>query len=347
MQKFKMPFRKILLIVEIGIILFFGLKQYGDYSVNRASLNESRQGLYFSENSMVYSNKTICAGTEEANIFILDMEIVPSFFEQPRFGIILQLYERSSGCELTIGQWDKSLMVLSSDDYSNSRRLPKIYARMEPDEGVKRIRIISSLEGTKLIINGELSGSNRELQIKIPDIINNAYLILGNGKNGMCPWAGSIHSLHIGHSFESRDGLTYSFDSLSGFPVVDISGRNISLIKPEKIYPLNRNILELPNFRTLVTNNMITDLILNFFGFIPFGFLISVNLREKREFTSLHYILIGFISSFVFSLVIEVSQIWISSRNSSLQDLFLNTAGGTAGALAALKTAVRINVFKE
>jgi len=77
----------------------------------------------------------------------------------------------------------------------------------------------------------------------------------------------------------------------------------------------------------------LTDIAGNILLFIPFGFLIFILLNNKNAFTKLF---LSILFGFIFSLFIEISQLFFHGRTSSLLDLAMNTTGTFFGALAAL-----------
>lgn len=105
---------------------------------------------------------------------------------------------------------------------------------------------------------------------------------------------------------------------------------NLMLVKKTPF--ADRSVLKWP--ATQISKHrfpFIIDIIVNFIGFMPFGFLLMLLILTK---TPLKYRLLSVSCiSFSFSLCIEISQIWIPIRDSSSLDLLLNTSGGLAGGL--------------
>ena len=86
------------------------------------------------------------------------------------------------------------------------------------------------------------------------------------------------------------------------------------------------------------TNNLV-DLIVNFLGFLPFGFIVAVCLpwRSKRQ-----CILGTTTVALLFSMSVEISQILMSYRYTSVIDILLNSLGGYVGAFVAWRRKVLI-----
>jgi glycopeptide antibiotics resistance protein len=76
------------------------------------------------------------------------------------------------------------------------------------------------------------------------------------------------------------------------------------------------------------------DILANILFYIPFGFL-TAGLAIQHRFKIPLSLGLGALLSAVLSLFLEVGQVYFSARTSSIIDLFLNTASGFMGAIAA------------
>lgn len=74
------------------------------------------------------------------------------------------------------------------------------------------------------------------------------------------------------------------------------------------------------------------DFIINFFGFLPIGYLITaLNFNYYTLNLKIMLILVGFVG-FILSLIIEVSQfLFITSRVASIYDVLANSFGAISG----------------
>jgi hypothetical protein len=144
----------LIIVLTMAIMIYFGINQKGfDYN-NSISWLQNEGGLYFSTSSFAYTEKFFPREPIGFNGLSINLTLKPDFFDFPRFSVILQIYNKADDSQITIGQWDKSLVVLNSNDYSNIRRKPKIYIPMA-DNGQKReISIISDKTGTSVFIEG-------------------------------------------------------------------------------------------------------------------------------------------------------------------------------------------------
>jgi len=98
------------------------------------------------------------------------------------------------------------------------------------------------------------------------------------------------------------------------------------------LFEISKEHISLPKSEFTYRKSFFKDCIINFLGFIPFGFILSATLIKFEGTFEKHYILIAVLFCFAVSLIIEVFQAWIPSRSSSMLDLILNTLGALIGA---------------
>ncbi len=315
--------RKALLLPFFALLCFFGFQKGDRFQENKARWTGNEGGIRFEPNSMVWGKGLFEGAAGSGSPFSLELTLQPLPAKPLRFGVILQIYNPSSRQELTLGQWGNSLVVLGSDDYSNSRRHPKIYGDLGSSGGERRVRIDSGDKGTFLYIDEVLRGQNANLLLSLPSPREDNLLILGNGKHGKSPWSGELGEIRV-----------------AGLPVIDFRGsipsRYPRLSIPPMIRDLHPGFLRMPELSSPELRYMSLDILLNFFGFLPFGYLLFVNLGYRKRPGPAVTFAVAVLASFLFSLSIETAQTVIPGRDSSLLDLILNTAGGFTGAALGL-----------
>ncbi|MEE2733059.1 MAG: VanZ family protein [Pseudomonadota bacterium] len=307
----------------------------------------AEQGLVFNGHAQAYTERFF-APDPAASAVTIEMAIKPQYQPPTRYRVLLNIYDLENDTQIVVGQWRQRLMVLQSEDYSNRQRLPKIYADLDADHSLNRIRLESGPQGTRVYINDQLQGSNRHLVLALPSHPTRSHLILGSDASASYPWTGSIQSLAIyAHRPEapanSGPGLLYQFSAQDTQQVADASPHSIPLLLPSTPVILKKKLLQLPTRRDLTARWLWRDSLINYFGFIPFGLLLSRLLltRQQQRGPLTHHnhwrssILPSTLAAFLFSLSIETTQIAIPERTSYLLDLILNTAGGFSGALVA------------
>ena len=293
----------------------------------------------------------------------LSFELAISLQHQstPQFEMILQLSGNRRDSRIVIGRWGDSLMVLTGDDYSNTRREPKIYAPLENSGHTQFISVVSEPAGTTVFIDGKLSAHNKAVTLKLADKAAASRLVTGNSLRGNSPLNGTLYGLAVytdglssaeiglhysawkeSGSFGSlRTGnpyMLYTFDEVSGTGVPEATGKDYYLNLPKR-KPVFRTQF-LAGFRASDTTlTTVVDILLNFFGFIPASFVLFLLLQRGLNNKSVITLVITVLFAFFLSFAIELRQVWLPTRYSSLPDLILNTLGGGFGGFAAYLTA--------
>jgi len=96
---------------------------------------------------------------------------------------------------------------------------------------------------------------------------------------------------------------------------------------------LDKKILSLTWEELNFDSRFIQDIIINFAGFIPLGFVLIATFIKAGGFFKKYGILITLVSGFTVSLTIEFLQAWIPSRSSDILDLIFNTLGTLLGVM--------------
>ncbi|MEM7212582.1 MAG: VanZ family protein [Pseudomonadota bacterium] len=137
-------------------------------------------------------------------------------------------------------------------------------------------------------------------------------MAIGNEVTGARPWLGEIEQVRIQTASE-----TYTYEDLSLWQT------------PEKFWETTREP-KLEPFRYLDWGDAINNLLL----YIPLGFLFAILVPGHGRFRLLRPVLLVA----AVSASMEIAQLFISTRNPSINDLILNTISGALGAVAARLT---------
>jgi len=318
-----------LILLCFTVLLFFGFHQKGYSSENRTFWYEG-DGLQFLNPSFVYSSND--TGEKDVNKFNLKTTVTIKKQEQPYFARMLTLIPLEKPYkQFLIGQWDHSLVIMNGTDYGNFRKEPKIYLPIDIDGKPVTISIQVSPEVTEVYIDNTLFRRYDSMSFTIPA---QSILVLGDMKYRSLGWEGTYHSLSLQTGSEKKVWASYDFTKNHGLIIPDTSGSNNPLQNPDQRPELILHPFERPTISWWFLLNNRIDIFLNWIGFIPFTFLLTIGLARKKIPNGI----IGILSTaaaFSLSLIIETYQIWIPTRNSSLLDLFLNTTGGGTGFLFA------------
>ncbi len=187
-------------------------------------------------------------------------------------------------------------------------------------------------------------------------------LILANALTASDSWSGKITqlaiyrnqlspeqiSLHFSDWTEGRppSGATdpsqlalYRFQERAGSVVHNERNPATDLVIPARYFVLRPEFLSLPWLHYHPTWAYWQDVAVNIAGFVPFGFVFSAYFSDARmiRYPAALVILLGFSTS----LLIEVLQAYLPTRDSGVNDLITNTLGTACGVALYRSSAIR------
>lgn len=347
--------------VVLSTILIIGLKPKDFSPPNNAAWLNERPGIRFERSGIAYTDSIADLIHEHISPergFSIEIALKPKSYQEDGFNFIFLIHGGNDRRQFLIGQWRDALIVMNGDDYDNHRKTKRISLKSTSAvPTVQLLTLTSDAKGSKIYMNGSLVRRRKDLQLEIPNE-NQPRLLLGNSVYGNHSWQGEIYGVAIfGKVLSKRDVETHfqAWSENPRFPFAkqplpfilfpfEENGGTLAKNYPDETHPLylpslmkilSPRIFPRYRFEQLFNWNIFTnnDALLNFFGFIPLGFLLSITLLRLGEGSKRHYIAITIAAGFLVSLFIETIQAWIPDRNSDLQDLILNTAGTLVGAI--------------
>lgn len=328
---------------------------------NEVSWLSIQNGISFEGRGIVYSSDLLDAAKLFQNKSIsIEMWLEPDtdalwHVDHWHYGQILSLYNNDVGSEsMIIGQWASILSINGS-----SFPVPRNYKEIGLAEALKMgktsfITITSDLVKTAVYVNGRpsevfpdvtLLGKSNDLSVR---------LLLGNSPTGQYPWRGKIFGLAIynkaltgQHAYQhyqmwakrdiqaisKMEGLLalYPFDELHGNIAHNYSGIGYNLMLPPTLNILQKDILTLPWRDFHLNRSYLKDVLINLVGFVPFGFFFLALFYGTKKSSSYGICLIVTIMGVGTSLTIELTQVFLPLRSSSLTDMICNTIGTIIG----------------
>lgn len=352
----------LLLIITLAT-LWAGLDPKGYRLRNEVEWLDDRPGLRFGKFGRVHTAPFLDAGTaadlSQAG-FTLTLAIDPAPDPQGGFRVIACFHAGAPESQFIIGQWREFVIVMNGDDYDNTRRLPRVTAdtSLFADRPLM-LTIVTTINGTSLYLNGERVAASARLQLTLPAKPEMGRLVLGNSVDASQPWKGEITSFELlarplttkevqaryrsRHAGETQTPelsvpalLYFNFSEIRGDTIQNLGSLAEPLSIPPRLHALGARALAWDPPVGASSLSLTLDIVLNFVGFMPFGFAFALVLRSARS-SPTKAIALTVLAGLAVSLFIELTQAWIPSRDSSLRDLLLNTAGAPIGAFFAVQ----------
>jgi hypothetical protein len=255
-----------------------------------------------------------------------------------------------------LGQWKSSFIIRwPAPGYDVRKKWKEIEVEDALPKGGRRLITVASDEkGTFIYVDGELARSYPNLDSNdVAHRIRASSFVLGNSPSGQGSWSGDVFGLAFydaalnekealesfrqwtkgqkGKNPYPSETALYLFEEGGGNRVRNALGPGPSLSIPE--HPaFQREVLGPPLINKYNKFSYIKDGIVNLVGFVPLGLFLSLWLLKTRPWPMGSIILIAVGVGGLMSLTIELAQVFIPVRDSSLMDLMCNTFGTLVGA---------------
>ena len=356
--------------IFFGIVCFFiitifflaGLWPLNFNPGNEVKWLKDRNGIHFYGRGIVYSS-SLLKGQEQDffqnNSITIEIWLQPKKVPDRHFAYIASLYDGKDTEYLTIGQWNNTLEIFT-DRIINKEKIESLHnvglGNTLNDREVKFITLTSDPLGTKIYVNGNFEKNYPKYSLISKKQLTNTQLILGNSPTGKNPWKGDIYGLAAysrplsekevfqnyqlwlkRNSSELLDSESllqlYLFDEHDGTLVHNHTGQQHDLLIPATFHMLHKTILTLPWRDFRLNSSYLRDIFINVAGFIPFGFFFYAFLNNiKKASRARNYLIAIFLGGGI-SLAIELLQVYLPTRSSSLTDLICNILGTCIGVI--------------
>lgn len=312
------------------------------------------RGIVYSEDPFLFPQKP------DSEIMSISLEVYLQSKKEPNsnLGMIIAFNEKHKPPSLLLAQWKKSLVLKTINTDLTSEKIYKEVGLSNalPKDSIQFISITSGNDGTKIYLNGEIKKHFPSFYIVSAKKPFSGKMILGNSASGNVPWAGNIFGIGI-YEYElapelinqhyqswllndvskltSEDNIIalYTFEEGDGVIIENRISSKQHLIIPERFIILEKTMFELPWTNFKFNESFLSDFIINLVGFIPLGIMFSLYFNRILKINGIRLFLITLIIGGSISFLIELIQILIPQRNSSLSDLLLNIIGLCTGFL--------------
>ncbi len=352
------------------IIVVFGLWPLNLNPFNPVFWLKDEPGVRFSGSAQLYTDGDL-TGAFPGRSISLEMELRPAAEPNNRLPHILSLWDGRRQEVFLIGQWKDSTAIrvrTSRPDVPRGYR-ERGQSRVLIKNRKVFVTLTSSLEGTTLYVDGAMVKTFPGFQLLEDGPAGRGVLVLGNSAIGKSHWAGDLlglalysralsdHEVRENHSrwvrrdyasLKNAPGLIglYPFTEGQGDSVRNLAGGAHPLLKPAVFHPLQKVILEWPTKEQLERWSFYQDMAVNMLGFIPLGFFFALWLLR---FTRLSFLPAGVLTLVLgsgISLGIELTQVYLPTRDSSASDLVFNLLGTLVG-IVILRLAARSDLVER
>ena len=258
---------------------------------------------------------------------------------------------------LAFGQWKSELIIRST---TPGQRRRKVYSETGASGVLKKqspshVTIVSHGGDVVIYAGGKFAKERRDFPLLRRGDVSPNLIVVGNSSTGKNPWKGDLLYLAIhdralspkeiaerysrleDRGIPEEDSgamplMEYTFEERGGDVARNRAGGRFPLSIPRLFRPIKMTLLALPEPKDLFTRSNIIDVFINIFGFIPFGILVTALLKTKLgDRGTFRVLFLLILAGGVFSLSIEILQLFLPNRHSSLLDLITNVLGTLIG----------------
>lgn len=348
------PWRWLLLAAITLFMLWAGLDPKGYRFHNEVEWIDGTNGVRIGRFGRLQTEPFL-SGEQAAALnrsgYAMELALDPSSDPHGAFGVIACLHNGDDAAQLVIGQWRNYLIVMNGRDYSHRHGLPRVSADISKyPKGPLRLSVNSSRNGTSLSLNGKAATTNAQWQLTLPVATEPGRFVMGNSVSASRSWRGVISYFSLApHSMASSEIksrpqasgepspsteeplVLYRFNESAGSTIQNHGSLPVPLEIPAGLNAIGRRFLRGSMADPVPNSALMLDSVVNFIGFMPFGaafvLVLQPSGRSRRSI-----LLLTALAGFALSLLIELTQAWMPTRDSSLRDLLLNTAGAPLGA---------------
>lgn len=327
---------------------------------NRVAWLQGQHGLLFSGMGQAVSRDPFPAVPRSPGERSLTIEVAvrPQETDSRRSSFILTFVPDAGPTPLALAAWNNALRVhvAGPGGGEGAKHRPWTYLGDALVQGkTSFVTVVAREQGTMVYLDGVLRGEYPETRLPA-GAAPLGRLLLGNAPQGKSTWRGEILALAVYERalFAGEVALRhaawasgtwpdlptegallarYDFAEGSGAAAGSTGGLRNDVLIPAVFEPLRRTVLQPPQPGAKLKHHFNLDLALNIIGFVPLGFLALAVLGRASRLPERRQSLAVVCSGFALSLAIELTQVFLPARSSSLTDLGANTAGTALGVL--------------
>lgn len=251
-------------------------------------------------------------------------------------GVFLEFFkEGEEGLPaLLISQWQDHLAMRSKRNEASVKRGYSEIGHRDIFSSGDFVQLLIASEGrrTHVYVDGKIIASRSDFPLLGRENAFEGTFSIGNSSDGTRPFTGEIRRIEIYDKFY-RAG---SSELAAAVPVVDCDFRDgvtpEGVSVPDRFEMAKQRFFGAINSANFEKESYKSDIVVNALGFIPVGICFAAAAR-RRVSSLLGVIVLVSFASFSLSMLIEWGQGYLVHRDSSLQDVLLNTASGVVAVI--------------
>jgi hypothetical protein len=339
----------------LAIVLVAGLAPFNFRPKNQASWIKGKNGIQFGGRGMILGALDLPqAAAPVGSRQPITIELLIRSFIEPKDSLpqFLTVLDENLEDDFFIGQWKSELVLRSrSRGRSSPSRYREIGVRGDFSRDKEQLVAITSGEtGTIVYLDGSPVKIAPRFFLLPPDKAGRGILLLGNSSTGKAGMKGRISGLaiydrvlsavQINGSCNSwkKEGRTnlgkneglaalYLFDEEAGNIIRNRIFPGQILTIPERFKPLKREVLDFNWKRAGLNRGFLSDAVINIAGFIVFGFVQGLFFCSFLQMPRRLALVLTLIAGSVLSMMIELAQVYLPTRDSDFIDWVCNTLG--------------------
>jgi len=337
------------------LLVVFGLWPFNLNPFNQVFWLKDEPGVRFSGPGHLYSAGSL-SDFFSGRLISLECWLRPAAEPNNRLPHILSLWDGRRREVFLIGQWKDSPAIRVRTSRPD---VPRGYRERGQGQVLVKNRTVfvtltSSPEGTTLYLDGARVKEFPGFPLLEDGPTGPGFLVLGNSAIGKSYWGGDLlglglynrvlpdrevrenHSRWIRRDYpalKNGPGLIglYPFTEGRGDSVPNLAGGAPPLLKPAVFHPLQKVILEWPTKVQLKRWSFYQDVAVNILGFVPLGFFFALRLLRFTRLPLSGAGAVVLLLGALLSLGIELTQVYLPTRDSSASDLIFNIFGTLVG----------------
>ncbi|MBD3419292.1 MAG: hypothetical protein GF398_04155 [Chitinivibrionales bacterium] len=322
-------------VIELTVFVFlatcfFGLKPKGFRLVNKAVILENPSRLAFQGIGMAYSRDDLSALDLKDSVAIT-LDVKSRGFHR-KVGSIFSILADDNSPKLQLVQWHSMLVIhMLKENKSLKAGADNILIK----DSVRTITLAGTRNFTSIYLNDSLCTTRKNLTLLDQEGKLSGKLLIGNSALGDNTFRGEIYRIRIDNHIQSKypPKALYSFARVRKKVIHNEAGKEFPLILPELFKAKRLIFFNFSPLRFKYTISYISDIVINFFGFFPFGFCMYLLFSLLGVRPEWQLLLLATSASLGSSMMFEFVQAFLPTRSSQLIDVALNMIGGGCGAI--------------